>query len=371
MNGFAEVYYTRLRYLLNDLADDVRSYTLQVQQKLADVHSTPSQYVRHVMSYFPYSAGARYTGSVLHQLALGYVVCDHWFSPLPGPTFPNRWFVHAGTSGGLHVSPHQSVLHNYLIGTGFQFRNGTIYRHIDEKTRNGARVTWRIYHGGDRNSKFIEELKVRAPDDVAHDHDHNVKDIDDLRTELHDGACETRLARYDMTYSFIEPRYGHWWGDDISSDPTAYFLSGESQHAPSSVSSGEVVIKKVYDWLRTSSIWPQSALVITYDEHGGFYDHVPPPEGDQYRTGDDTTYASIEGSAGFDFRRLGPRVPAVVVSPLIARGTIDATVYDHASIVKTVCTKFGITPFTDRVRNAHDLSALFTLDTPRTDAPEV
>jgi hypothetical protein len=125
---------------------------------------------------------------------------------------------------------------------------------------------------------------------------------------------------------------------------------------------GERLIKSVYEALAANDeIWHRVLFIVTYDEHGGFYDHVPPPPADPPHEG------GRDPEHGFEFNLLGPRVPAVVVSPIARRGA-DSTVRDHASIVKTIREVFDIpTPLTDR--DAAAASVLDLLDGPRRDAP--
>jgi len=94
----------------------------------------------------------------------------------------------------------------------------------------------------------------------------------------------------------------------------------------------------VYNKIRNSPLWNESVLIITWDEHGGFYDHVPPPEA--VPPGDDMIYRAANPSH-FKFDRYGVRVPAVIVSPWIEKGVIDGRTYDHASIPKTVEDRLG------------------------------
>jgi phospholipase C len=125
-------------------------------------------------------------------------------------------------------------------------------------------------------------------------------------------------------------------------------------------------LKTIYETIRNSPHWENSVLIITYDEHGGFYDHVPPPQ--TVAPGDATTDPAND-LYHFDFRQLGVRVPTVIVSPLIPRGTIDHTVYDHTSVLATVESIFGLQPLTERDTHANTLNRLFSLATPRRDAP--
>jgi phospholipase C len=126
------------------------------------------------------------------------------------------------------------------------------------------------------------------------------------------------------------------------------------------------LIKELYEAIRASPHWDESLLVITYDEHGGFYDHVAPPTA---VAPGDRILDPANNRHGFDFRQLGVRVPAVIVSPLIPRNLVDHTVYDHTSVLATVEEFFGLAPLTERDRHATSMTHLLSLGTPRVDAP--
>jgi len=161
---------------------------------------------------------------------------------------------------------------------------------------------------------------------------------------------------YATSYAFIEPDY-HVMAD---------FVGGNSQHPKDDVTRGEALLKQVYETIRRSPHWESSVLIVTYDEHGGFYDHVPPPQtvapGDTPTDPENNRYA-------FDFTQLGVRVPAIIVSPLIPKGTIDHTIYDHTSVLATLEHIFGVLPLTERDKQANTLYHLFSRPQPRTDAP--
>ena len=160
-------------------------------------------------------------------------------------------------------------------------------------------------------------------------------------------AADGRLPRY----SFIEPRYFNALG-----------ARANDQHPSHGIVGGENLIADVYEALRASPQWSSAALIVLHDEHGGFYDHVPPPA---------TINPDGKTSDGFDFTRLGVRVPAVVVSPYVERGTIDQTVYDHSSLAATLRDLFGLgASLTRRDAQAATLLPLLrSRATPRTDAP--
>ncbi len=233
---------------------------------------------------------------VLTALAKEFALCDRWFSSVPGQTWPNRFFVHAASSGGFL----DNTLRNYTMRTIF-----------DNLSAAGER--WTVYFHDAPHCLTLASL--RKPEYKNNFRPFNV---------FFPLACKTNTL---PSYSFIEPRYFDFLG-----------LKANDQHPPHDVRLGEELIADVYEALRNSPAWPHTLLVVTYDEHGGLYDHVLPP-----------TCEAADGTdcvaPPFDFRRLGVRVPAVVVSPFIAKGAVDSTVYDHTSIPATVKAIFDLPAF--------------------------
>ena len=148
-------------------------------------------------------------------------------------------------------------------------------------------------------------------------------------------ASDLTNAAFPYGYVFIEPSYSL----------ERHFHGSSSMHPIADIRDGEALVKTVYDALRASPIWEQSLLIITWDEHGGFYDHVKPgpatPPGD-------TEPLKGNNQWGFTFAQYGVRVPAIVISPFVPKGTIDHRRYDHASILKTLEDLFGLDALTDR-----------------------
>jgi phospholipase C len=274
---------------------------------------------------------------ILNTLAQEFAVCDHWFASLPGPTWPNRFFAHAASSAGLDHSPSLGEMALW-DASGLSFANGSIYDRL-----NQAGMKWKVYAG----DNFPPVLAISGID---------VTDINDYS----EFAGDIGGGSYDASYTFIEPSYG----DFISGS----YRCGTSQHPLDDVTRGEALIKATYETLRASPIWNESLLILTWDEHGGFFDHVPPPRaappGDTMPGGSYNLY-------GFAFDRCGPRVPAIVVSPLIPRNSIDHRVYNHASIPATLEQCFGLAPLTARDRASQSVLGLASLATPRADAISV
>lgn len=276
---------------------------------------------------------------VLQQLANEFVVCDHWFSSLPGATWPNRFFAHAASSGGLDDNPSQGDIAAWgglmagPLRAGFGFQHGTIY---DALSRAGYR--YNIYSGD--GWPVVAALKGVQTTDYVYSM------IDDM---LQDEVGQ-------FVYVHIEPDY----------DIFSHFAGDHSQHPVGSVGRGEAFIKYVYEQIRNSPFWESSLLIITWDEHGGFFDHVPPPP---TRPPGDSPDDPSHNKHGFLFDRLGVRVPAIVISPWIPKNLIDHRVYDHASIPATIERITGIDPLTDRDRFANSVTTLLTLMAPRSDTP--
>lgn len=128
---------------------------------------------------------------------------------------------------------------------------------------------------------------------------------------------------------------------------------------------GENLIRAVYETIRDSPLWETSLLIITYDEHGGFYDSFAPGPAPAPNDGSSSAYNQY----GFDFKKYGVRVPAVVVSPFIERNTVNHEFYDHTSILATLRSLFQVHSLTSRDANARDLLGLLTLSSPRPDCP--
>jgi phospholipase C len=271
---------------------------------------------RNIMGVFPPNMLP-----VLSGLARGYAVCDHWFSSAPTETMPNRAFVCAGTSQG-HLDDRTK---SFTAPSIF----GLLSKH---------KLGWAIY-GYDQEPL----TRLDFPDTKSAPDSHF-----GLFKDFQDAAKKGTLG----AYTFLEPSWSS---------------TGNSQHPNYDVALGEQLIHDVYYALRNGPNWSSTLLIITYDEHGGCFDHVPPPQGAV------PPDASV-GEFGFDFKRFGVRVPAVLVSPRIAQGTVlrvpaGATPFDHTSILKTVETRWQLPALTARDKAAPDVGSILTLATPRTDDP--
>ena len=271
----------------------------------------------------------------LVSLAQQFCVCDRWFSSVPGPTFPNRAYAHGATSVG-----------RVDMGVDWLDMSKTLYELLAENNLDS-----RIYYHDSTMAMTFKGLMNQGK---------YFDQIDDFYSD----CSKNRLP----VYSFLEPRYSN-----SVDDSTNTFLSASDQHPDHNVEEGELLIHRVFNavW-NNPAVRNSTLLVVVYDEHGGLYDHVPPPktvnpDGKNWNGSADAT------DPPFDFTRLGVRVPAVLISPYIKAGTIDHNVYDHSSITATVCKLFlknvANASLTNRDRQANTFEGNITLNVPRAVEP--
>jgi phospholipase C len=290
---------------------------------------------------------------VMYQLATEFAICDSWHSSLPGPTWPNRFFIHGASSSGLDDSPTKSEIGEWEVpGDGFQYPHGSIYQALST-----AGVPYRFYND---STGFPTELSLYSDDpnngspigavpQVSALKGVTLLDINSLKSFASD-----LQGPYPYPYTFIAPHYG-----DVTSGT---YAGGSSQHPMDDVYGGEHLLTAVYAAIRNSPYWNTCLLIITYDEHGGLYDSVKPPGGAP-APGDNPSYGYT--THGFTFEQYGVRVPAIVVSPLIPAGTVDRTLYDHSTVPKTLERLWGLSSLTNRDANANNVLHLLSLATPR------
>lgn len=285
---------------------------------------------------------------ILQGLAKEYGVCTHWFSALPSSTTPNRMFAHAGTSGG---ATRQGAYYSRIRGKMIFDALGA------ENVRS-----WRVY--------FHDMPHLWLTGDAW------VQTFNEHFYYMHHFERDVRMDQL-ATYTFIEPQH--------------VLPPWSSQHPSGGVSHGEKLIASVYNALASNpAVFARSLLLIVYDEHGGFYDHVVPPGHPGWQaqcpgvrhevlSPDDARGAGKGGEQGYDFTTLGPRVPAVVVSPWIEKGSAfgwkasdpaKRVTFDHTSILATVGEMTGVWVASKRARAATSLAAAVNRTSPRTDYPQ-
>jgi len=266
---------------------------------------------RKIMYYFPPEKLP-----VITTLARSYAVFNGWFSSIPGPTVCNRAFAHYGTSFG------KVDLDIFYLGAKFQ----SIY----QRMKNGGKKARVYYFDPASSTQEVVNLLGNQPQFFGTFEQF----LDDCRRDTLPDYC------------FVEPNYSDHTGDDGTE------LLASDQHPDHDVQSGEQFIASVYNAIQANpKLRENTALLITYDEHGGIYDHVSPPALDP--AAPDGFLAPPEKTGTgfpFAFDRLGVRVPSVLVSPWIPKGTVIAgpedpvngRVFEHASIPNTVMKLFGL-----------------------------
>jgi phospholipase C len=284
---------------------------------------------------------------VLTTLALEFAVFNRWFASIPGPTICNRAFAHYGTSFGrvdmnlLYVNEPFKSIYSRLINANPKQTSKLYYYDTTSSTMEIINLLQNEPELFGTYSQFLNDCKKGTLPD----------------------------------YSFVEPNYSDHdsdSGEEVAND----------QHPDHNVQSGELYIASVYNAIKQNpDLWKSTALLIVYDEHGGIFDHVPPPacKPDQFTASANDTGTGMP----FAFDRLGVRVPAILVSPWIPKGTVVDRVFDHASIPATV-TSFFLGDYAPRSSRETDADVfiepnrakvdptrnLLSLDTMRTDCPD-
>lgn len=293
---------------------------------------------------------------VISTIARGFATFDHWFCEVPSQTFTNRSFYHAATASGLVV--------NAAARPGAAPALDSFPKHNDAETiferLDAAGLSWRVYvdpgmplsitgmiHRPRLHTRFATQFST----------------LDDFFDDAEHGTLPT--------YSFIEPNLLHAH-NDYHPAYNALF-PGLSADPPSSILGGEDLLARIYSAIRSSSTkdgsnFANTLFLVAFDEHGGNYDHVPPPPAPP------PDPAAPTGEMGFRFDRSGVRIPTVAVSAYIDPKTVVNQEYRNTSLIRTLRERFSLgPPLTGRDAVAADIAPILTRDTPRPqeDWPEV
>jgi phospholipase C len=255
--------------------------------------ATVSPRANDVMSFY-----RREDLPISYALADQYTVCDRWFSSVMGPTWPNRFYLHAATSRGIR--DNRPILASNAA---------TIWDHLAARCRSAKNYyagTMAWYSGGFLGKSTAgDEPLVPSP-------------IEEFFRDARAGTLPD--------FSLIDPDF-----------------STNDDHPPGDVRLGQAFLASVVSALGASPQWPRLLFLLVYDEHGGFYDHVPPG-----------TVSDPDPA----FRQLGFRVPAIAVGPMVRAGWVDSTPYEHVSVAATLASRFQIASLGPRMDAAHDVSPL-------------
>ena len=224
-------------------------------------------------------------------------VCDRWFSSVMGPTWPNRFYLHAGTAGG-----HKT---NLPMG-------------LSPPPTIWERMADRCWSAKNYYSSRLPWYSLAFPANA-------LSGDDAVTPETLDHYYRDAAAGQLPNLSIIDPDF-----------------EANDGHPPHDLALCEAFVASIYRALAESRHWSTSLLVVLFDEHGGFFDHVPPP---------------LIDDPDPEFRQLGFRVPAIVAGPLVRRGAVVSTTFDHVSIAATLKTRFGIASLGRRMDATADLSS--------------
>ncbi len=254
-----------------------------------------------------------YTGATIpftYGLASTFPIGDNYFCSVMGPTFPNRSYLIAGTSSGLikDVLPPQPA-------------HGTI---VDTLNTHG--ISWRDYYS---DLPTLDLFYLSGPQSIRK----NIVPIAQFYADAQAGTLPS--------FALIDPQFTKSGSTEANSE-------GEGQD----IQYGDAFIARVVNAVMTGPGWSKTILVITYDEHGGYFDHVPPPSA----VPPDNIPPDAPKDEQYDgFARYGFRVPAIVVSPYAKPNYVSHVVYDHTSILKLVETKWNLPALTARDANAANM----------------
>ncbi|MGA2706816.1 MAG: alkaline phosphatase family protein [Steroidobacteraceae bacterium] len=264
----------------------------------------------------------------LAALAQNFVLCDQWYAEVPGPTMPNRLFMHAATSAGWARNDWSLPLAQV-----------TIYEQMQNSGRN-----WAVYYSDQNEVAQYSRINTEPANFKLYESGFSAD------------AAAGKLANYN----FIIPRFA----GSATDGPVT------SMHAPQDVRPADQLVADIYAALRASPQWSEMLLVVTFDEHGGYFDHADPPAAvnpdgiNSPAPGDTASFAPP-----FAFDRMGVRVPAILASPYLPKGVVCSTQLQHTSVLVTARKLFGIEgSLTKRDAAAPSFESLF-LATARSDAP--
>jgi phospholipase C len=289
------------KWVLKQIANNNSGFVTSYEEAVA---GTTVQDRQNIMGY--YVLGRL---PALHELGQNFTVCDHWFSSLPGPTWPNRFFALSGTSSGRVEMP-QGFTHPHLAILAQD--QVTLFDRLNE-----AGKSWSVFYYDFPSSLLLMHQRQAA----------NLRRYAPIKAFFEGVRDEKAFPEFAL----IEPKY---FGADQNDD-----------HPPHNVFKAEKLIADVYNAIRgNADLWNSTLFVILYDEHGGFYDHVSPPPGK----------APDNHREEWTFDRLGVRVPALLVSPWV-EARVEPTPFDHTSLLKYLTDKWGLGPLGARTAEAESL----------------
>lgn len=327
----------------------------------------PKPRAADIMQY--YKPGDDGNLPVMTALARAYGVSDAWHASGPVQTLVNRIFAHSGQpstysqNGQLFNCIDNGTVTKNMYDPLGTVNVRTIFKLLDEKYGAGS-INWKVYYNDFPLSSLIN---------YVYENWHWLTPGGNVYNYAENFASDVANDNLPV-YSFIEPRYTNMADDTICQQdpsymPSSYHPGGAcpgwdpngADHPPAvSVCFGEQFLAGIYNTLAANpDVFKKTLLIVTFDEHGGLYDHAHPP----------AAVPPVKGVVNFDYSRYGVRVPAIFINPYIKPGSIFRSgsiyPYDHTSIISTLCTQFGLSgPLTLRDQNAPTLKGIINSDTP-------
>lgn len=258
-----------------------------------------------------------------YKLASTFAISDRYFAALLGPTFPNRLYLYSGTSAGLmdnQLKPGLPTIFKLLMDAGISFK----------------------LYSTDVSAAYITYLPAA-----------------DLMVPIAQFAIDAAAGTLPQV-TFLDPEF------------LSERYSTSSEHPPADIQVGEQFVRAQVLTLMSSPNWKDSAMFITYDEHGGIYDHVPPPPAcapddipPEVDAGGGGGEAGATGTGSMPtFDRYGFRVPVYVVSPYAKPHFVSHQIHSHTSIIRFIEARFGLPALTNRDANADAMLDMFDFDAP-------
>jgi phospholipase C len=257
-------------------------------------------WVKNTLSYYDWREIPNYW-----EYARRFTLCDRFFSSLAGPSEPNHLYTVAAKSGGMVNNPPPRIANQdgvYTFPTMVELlqSSGVTWKYYDEKPNPKRHSLWNPLPGFKNISK--------SPELMSH-----LVSLDTFKLDIVQGKLPQ--------VAWIVPTFA------------------DSEHPPADSARGMWHVTDLVNAVMQSPYWKDTVIIVTWDDFGGFYDHVPPPQVDKY---------------GF-----GPRVPTLIISPYSRAGKICHTVFDFTSPLKLIERKFGLQALTERDRNSNDMLDCF------------
>jgi phospholipase C len=269
----------------------------------------PPSWVLNTLSYMDYTQIPNYW-----EYARTYVLCDYFFSSLTGPSHPNHLYAVASQAGGLVYNPVAAPDTGEMPGT-------FIFNTLCDELQT-SNIAWKFYCGAVNSATGEPEPQL-----------HTIwNPLPAFEQFQKNPALMANVVETSQFFTDIQNK----------ALPQVCWLvpdTDESEHPPQDVTVGMQYVTGIINAVMGSSYWNQCAIILVWDDYGGFYDHVPPQQVDRY---------------GY-----GPRVPALVISPYSKPGKVIHTRFDFTSVLKLIEKKFSLKPLTDRDADAKDMLDCF------------